>query len=136
MLTVSRIFMNVANSVLWRMAINLKANKVNLFLYSDLFVFWYDSPKLLETPRRHSAIKFPHYKFSLTYMTRLSSRTSFYLTLRHETREAYPRARNLKLSFNFPVILSHHDGSVTVAIRHRIKILRNFTTIFSQVNAP
>jgi hypothetical protein len=38
-LTVSRSFMNVANSVLWRMAIILKANKVNLFVSSVLFFF-------------------------------------------------------------------------------------------------
>jgi hypothetical protein len=50
LLTVSRSFMNVANSVLWRMAIILKANKVNLFVSSALFVFWYHSPKFLDTP--------------------------------------------------------------------------------------
>jgi hypothetical protein len=33
------------------MAIILKANKVNLFVSSDLFVFWYHSPNLLDTPR-------------------------------------------------------------------------------------
>jgi hypothetical protein len=33
------------------MAIILKANKVNLFEYSVLFVFWYHSPNILETPR-------------------------------------------------------------------------------------
>jgi hypothetical protein len=38
LLTVSRSFMNVANSELWRMAINLKVNKVNLFVSSVLFV--------------------------------------------------------------------------------------------------
>jgi hypothetical protein len=43
--------MNVANSVLWRMAIILKANKVNLFVYSVLFVSWYYSPNFLDTPR-------------------------------------------------------------------------------------
>jgi hypothetical protein len=42
--------MNVAYSVLWRMAIILKANKVNLFVSSVLFVFWYYSPKFLDTP--------------------------------------------------------------------------------------
>jgi hypothetical protein len=40
LLTVSRSFMNVANSVLWKMANILKANKVNLFVSSVLFVFW------------------------------------------------------------------------------------------------
>jgi hypothetical protein len=40
LLTVSRSFMNVANSVLWRMAIILKANKVKLFVASVLIVFW------------------------------------------------------------------------------------------------
>jgi short subunit fatty acids transporter len=34
LLTVSRCFMNVANRVLWRMVIILKANKVNLFVSS------------------------------------------------------------------------------------------------------
>jgi hypothetical protein len=33
------------------MAIILKANKVNLFVSSVLFVFWYHSPKVLDTPR-------------------------------------------------------------------------------------
>jgi hypothetical protein len=50
LLTVYRSFMNVANSVLWRMAIILKANKVNLFVSSFLFVFWYNSPDFLQTP--------------------------------------------------------------------------------------
>jgi hypothetical protein len=36
---------------LWRMAIILKDNKVNLFVSSVLFVFWYHSPNLLYTPR-------------------------------------------------------------------------------------
>jgi hypothetical protein len=51
LLTVFRSFMNVANSVLWRIAIILKANKVNLFVSSVLFVFWYHSPNFLDTPR-------------------------------------------------------------------------------------
>jgi hypothetical protein len=51
LLTVSRSLMNIANSVLWRMAIILKANKVNLFVSSVLFVFWYHSTKFLDTPR-------------------------------------------------------------------------------------
>jgi hypothetical protein len=50
LLTVSRSFVNVANSVLWRMAIILKTNKVNLFVSSVLFVFWYHSPNFLDTP--------------------------------------------------------------------------------------
>jgi hypothetical protein len=29
----------------------LKANKVILFVFSVLFVFWYHSPKYLDTPR-------------------------------------------------------------------------------------
>jgi hypothetical protein len=49
LLTVSRSFMNVANRVLWRMAIILKANKVNLFVYSVLFVFCYHPPNVLDT---------------------------------------------------------------------------------------
>jgi hypothetical protein len=32
------------------MAIILKANKVNLFVSSVLFVFWYHSPNFLDTP--------------------------------------------------------------------------------------
>jgi hypothetical protein len=51
LLTLSRSFMNVANSVLWRMAIILKANEVNLLVSSVLFVFWYHSPNFLDTPR-------------------------------------------------------------------------------------
>jgi hypothetical protein len=51
LLTVSRSFMNVANSVLWRMASILKVNKVNLFVSSVLFVFWYHSPNFVDTPR-------------------------------------------------------------------------------------
>jgi hypothetical protein len=42
--------MNVANRVLWRKAIILKVNKVNLFVSSVLFVFWYHSPNFLDTP--------------------------------------------------------------------------------------
>jgi hypothetical protein len=51
LLTVSRSFMNVANSVLWRMTVILKANKVNLFVSYVLFVFWYHSQNFLDTPR-------------------------------------------------------------------------------------
>jgi hypothetical protein len=43
-------FNEFAKSVLWRMAIILKANKVNLFVSSVLFVFWYHSPNYLDTP--------------------------------------------------------------------------------------
>jgi hypothetical protein len=50
LLTVSRSFMNVSNRVLWRMAIILTPNKVNLFVSSGLFVFWYHSPNILDTP--------------------------------------------------------------------------------------
>jgi hypothetical protein len=50
LLTVSRSFMDVANSVLWRMVIILKANEVNLFVCSVLFVLWYHSPNFLDTP--------------------------------------------------------------------------------------
>jgi hypothetical protein len=38
------------NSVLWRIAIILKANKDNLFVSSVLFVFCYHSPNFLDTP--------------------------------------------------------------------------------------
>jgi hypothetical protein len=37
--------------VLWRMVILFKANKVNLFVSCVLFVFWYHSPNVLDTPR-------------------------------------------------------------------------------------
>jgi hypothetical protein len=43
--------MNVVNSVLWRMAIILKTNKINLFVSCVLFIFWYHSPNFLDTPR-------------------------------------------------------------------------------------
>jgi hypothetical protein len=49
LLTVSISFINIANSVLWRMAIIFKTNKVNLFVSSLLFVFWYHSPNFLDT---------------------------------------------------------------------------------------
>jgi hypothetical protein len=41
--------MNVANRVLRRMII-LKANEVNLFVSAVLFVFWYHSPNVEDTP--------------------------------------------------------------------------------------
>jgi hypothetical protein len=51
----------------------LKANKVNLFVSSVLFVFWYHSPNFLDTPRilsgcrRHRyATPFPLTERSLT----------------------------------------------------------------------
>jgi hypothetical protein len=50
LLTVSRSFMSIANSVLWKMAIILKANKVNLFV-SSIF-FWYHSPNFLDTSHK------------------------------------------------------------------------------------
>jgi hypothetical protein len=37
------------------MAIILKANKVNLFVSSALFVFWYHSPNFLDTPRTYNS---------------------------------------------------------------------------------
>jgi len=55
LLTDSRSFMTVAKSVLWRLAIILKANKVNLFVSSVLFVFLYHSPNFLDTPRSYVA---------------------------------------------------------------------------------
>jgi hypothetical protein len=36
--------------VLCRMAVILKVNKVNLFVSSVLFVFWYHSPNVFDTP--------------------------------------------------------------------------------------
>jgi hypothetical protein len=44
--------MKFAKSVLLMMAIILKANKVNLFVSSVFFVFWYHSPTFLNTPRK------------------------------------------------------------------------------------
>jgi hypothetical protein len=37
------------------MAIILKANKVNLFVSSVLFVFWYHSLNFIDTPRSYDA---------------------------------------------------------------------------------
>jgi hypothetical protein len=56
LLAVSRSFMNVVNRVLWRMMIILKANKVNLSVSSVLFVFWYHSPNVLDTPHIWSSL--------------------------------------------------------------------------------
>jgi hypothetical protein len=56
LLTVSRSFMNLANRVLWRIMIIFKANKVNLFVSSVLFVFWYHSPNILDTPHIWSSL--------------------------------------------------------------------------------
>jgi hypothetical protein len=39
------------------MAIILKANKVNLFVSSVLFVFCYHSPNFLDTPRMSAAAR-------------------------------------------------------------------------------
>jgi hypothetical protein len=63
--------------VLWRITIILKANKVNLFVSSFWFVFWYHSPNFLDTPRiatngqrRTSALTTafwqPYYQFCTT----------------------------------------------------------------------
>jgi hypothetical protein len=71
LLTVSRSFMNVANSVLWRMVIILKANKVNLFVSSVLFVFWYHSLNFLGTPCiTRIPIRF-HYDFGCSQVSQL-----------------------------------------------------------------
>jgi hypothetical protein len=43
--------------VLWRMTIILKANKVNLFVSSYLFVFWHNSPNFLVTPHMFHHLK-------------------------------------------------------------------------------
>jgi hypothetical protein len=61
LLTVSRSFMNVANNVLLMLVIILKANKVNLFVSSVLFVFWYHSPNVSDTPPICNAV-IPSYK--------------------------------------------------------------------------
>jgi hypothetical protein len=46
------------------MAIILKANKVNLFVSSFLFVFWYHSPKFLDTPRKNHVGNEDYYDYS------------------------------------------------------------------------
>jgi hypothetical protein len=56
--------MNVANSVLLRMTIILKANKFNLFVSSVLFIFWYHSPNVLDTPRTLEDNKCCSYAYS------------------------------------------------------------------------
>jgi hypothetical protein len=38
--------------VLWRMAIILKTNKINLFVSSVSFLFWYHLANFLDTPHR------------------------------------------------------------------------------------
>jgi hypothetical protein len=48
------------NNVLWRMAIILNANEVNLFVSSVLLVFWYHSPNVLDMPRMYYCC---HYHF-------------------------------------------------------------------------
>jgi hypothetical protein len=50
LLTVSRSFMNVTNSVV-KDGDCFEANKVNLFVSSVSFVFWYHSPNFLDTSR-------------------------------------------------------------------------------------
>jgi hypothetical protein len=45
--------MNDANIVLCRMAMILKANKVNWFASSVLFIFWYHSLNILDKPRKY-----------------------------------------------------------------------------------
>jgi hypothetical protein len=43
--------------LIWRLrAIILKANKVNLFVSSVLFVLWYHSPNFLDIPRKLNAL--------------------------------------------------------------------------------
>jgi hypothetical protein len=57
--------MNVANSVLLRMGIIMKANIVNLFVSSVLFVFCYHSPNFLDTQRistyQYHNIRYPEF---------------------------------------------------------------------------
>jgi hypothetical protein len=87
LLIVFRSFMNVPNSVLWRMTIILKANKVNLLVSSVLFVFWYNSPNVSDTPRTYV------YMYSYTY---ISSHPATYMQ-----REVYsPFTRRLLFHFS------------------------------------
>jgi hypothetical protein len=57
LLIVSRSFMNIVNSVLWRMAISLNANKVNLFVSSFFFLF---SGTMHQTFKHTRYSKFPN----------------------------------------------------------------------------
>jgi hypothetical protein len=81
LLTVSRSFMNVVNSVLWRMAIILKANKVNLFVLS---VFWYHSPKRFRHTTYMELLVKPEILTSYIYMDlRLATLKSVSIYLPH-----------------------------------------------------
>jgi hypothetical protein len=46
------------------MAIILKANKVNLFVSSVLFVFWYHSPNFLDTPPILTTVELIYFLFA------------------------------------------------------------------------
>jgi hypothetical protein len=61
--------MNVANSVLWRMAIILKANKVNLFVSSVLFFSGTIHPNFLDTPHINHLEPNVHYSGRTAQLT-------------------------------------------------------------------
>jgi hypothetical protein len=65
------------------MAIILKANKVNLFVSSVLFVFWYHSPNFLDTPRIFSSKQSPTH-LRITFHKQRSGDTAAwrYVTIR------------------------------------------------------
>jgi hypothetical protein len=105
LLAVSRSFMNVTNSVLWMMAIILKAHKVNLFVSSVLFVFWYHSPNFLDTPRR-TITEFQH-----------SVRGRHKLSAKHWTSSNKLNVTVWQFAFQFHFVIklgltSHECGSV------------------------
>jgi hypothetical protein len=60
------------------MAIILKANKVNLFVSSVLFVFWYHSPNFLDNPRMVNAQPFLGPRCSFVNPQPLSSVIDFF----------------------------------------------------------
>jgi hypothetical protein len=68
--TVSKLY----KRVLWRMAIILKANKVNLFVSSVLFVFCYHSPNVLDTLHKWN-ISWLRVKVTLSFVTSAHLRT-------------------------------------------------------------
>jgi hypothetical protein len=49
----------------------LKANKVNLFVSSVLFVFWYHSPNFLDTP--HTTVECHQLFVMLVYVVKLET---------------------------------------------------------------
>jgi hypothetical protein len=68
------------------MAIILKANKINLFVSSVLFVFWYHSPNFLDTPRITIDVLNGHlctsfFRDQFTYSQAVPISTNTYITV-------------------------------------------------------